>query len=38
METRQPAGDVATGLAWGFVLNYLPIPLLGMYNTTCDDM
>ncbi|KAL3848164.1 hypothetical protein ACJMK2_019038 [Sinanodonta woodiana] len=31
METRLPSGDVATGLAWGFILNYLPIPLLGMY-------
>ncbi|KAK3584675.1 hypothetical protein CHS0354_001260 [Potamilus streckersoni] len=33
METRLPAGDVATGLAWGFILNYLPIPLLGK----CED-
>ncbi|KAK3584674.1 hypothetical protein CHS0354_001259 [Potamilus streckersoni] len=33
MEAKLPAGDVATGLAWGFILNYLPIPLLGK----CED-
>ncbi|KAL3848167.1 hypothetical protein ACJMK2_019041 [Sinanodonta woodiana] len=36
METRLPAGDVATGLAWGFILNYLPIPLLGTSRDKTD--
>ncbi|KAL3848166.1 hypothetical protein ACJMK2_019040 [Sinanodonta woodiana] len=35
-ETVIPAGDVATGLAWGFILNYLPIPLLGKGDNNTD--
>ncbi|KAK3584772.1 hypothetical protein CHS0354_021233 [Potamilus streckersoni] len=35
-ETIIPAGDVATGLAWGFILNYLPIPLLGKGEDNTD--
>lgn len=29
MEHRLPSGDVATGLAWAYVINYLKITLLG---------
>lgn len=29
LEHSLPAGDVATGLAWAYVINYLVITLLG---------
>ena len=32
MKEKMPAGDVSTGLAWAYLLNYLPIPLAGIYS------
>ena len=29
MQEKMPSGDVSTGLAWGYLLNYLPIQLGG---------
>ena len=30
MQEKMPAGDVSTGLAWAYLLNYLAIQLAGM--------